>query len=170
MVALVAAVVLTGAPTNYTVNFPRAIGEWTYFVRGTYRNAVRVFGHPSSLRTSSPVACRVSWGSKGLLISFRSPAHPCRAASLATAEYAAASIVSRKWSVDRGLRVGDSFARMRKLYPFSEQRDMHNKHRWRVRQALAVQPGTMHRRRAYLDALFRNKHIYRIDMGYEFGR
>jgi hypothetical protein len=115
------------------------------------------------------VSCTVGWASKGLRIYFRSVSRPCRARSLATGEYSGATFLSRRWSIDRGLRVGDSWERMRKLYPLSEQRDRFNKHKWRVRQAVSVQPGTMHKRRAFIDAEFRNRRIYRIDIGYEYG-
>jgi hypothetical protein len=168
MIALAAAVVLTGAPANYHVNFPRAIGSFTYYVRGTYREAVRAFGPPSYRRTTSAVACRVGWVTKGLRIYFRSPAHPCRRHNLLSGEFSSATFVSRRWSIDRGVRVGDSFGRMRHLYPYSEQRDMFNKHRWRLRTAIAVQPGTMHKRRAFLDAFFVNRRIARIELGYQF--
>jgi hypothetical protein len=169
VLALAAAAVVAGAPANLQVNFPRSIGSFVYYVRGTYKGAVRAFGHPSYRKPDSAVSCTVGWSSKGLRIYFRSVDHACRAKRLATAEYSGATILSRRWSVDRGLRVGDSFDRMRKLYPLSEQRDEHHPHRWRVRSALAVQPFTHHRRRAFLDAEFRNLRIYRIDMGYETG-
>ena len=169
MLALAAALVVAGAPANLQVNFPRSIGPFVYYVRGTYKGAVSAFGRPTYKKTTSAVNCTVGWSSKGLRIYFRSVEHPCRARKLATAEYTGATILSRRWSVDRGLRVGDSFAKMRKLYPLSAQRDMHHKHRWRVRSALAVQPYTHHKRRAFLDAEFRNLRIYRIDMGYEYG-
>ena len=169
MIALAAALVLTGAPASYQVNFPRAIGSFTYFVRGTYSAAVRAFGRPTYRKTTAAVTCTVGWSSKGLRIYFASPARPCSRAGLAAAQYTGATFLSRRWSIDRGLRVGDSWARMRKLYPLSEQRDEHHKHRWRVRSALAVQPGTMHKRRAFIDANFHNRRIYRIDIGYEYG-
>ena len=169
MIALAAALVLTGAPASYQVNFPRAIGSFTYFVRGTYSAAVRAFGRPTYRKTTAAVTCTVGWSSKGLRVYFASPARPCSRAGLAAAQYTGATFLSRRWSIDRGLRVGDSWARMRKLYPLSEQRDEHHKHRWRVRSALAVQPGTMHKRRAFIDANFHNRRIYRIDIGYEYG-
>jgi hypothetical protein len=169
VIALAAAVTLAGAPANYQVDFPRSIGSFTYFVKGTYRGAVRAFGQPTYRKTTAAVTCTVGWSSKGLRIYFTSPAHPCSRSGLAAAQYTGATFLSRRWSVDRGLRVRDSWPRMRKLYPESQQRDEHHKHRWRVRSALAVQPGTMHKRRAFIDAEFRNRRIYRIDIGYEYG-
>ena len=169
MVAVAAAVVLAGIPADRQVIFPRSIGAFTYYVRGTYRDAVDAFGRPTYRKTSSAVSCTVGWAGKGLRIYFRSVSRPCRARSLATAEYSGATFLSRRWSIDRGLRVGDSWERMRQLYPLSEQRDMHHKHRWRVRSALSVQPVTRHKRRAFIDAEFRNRRVVRIDTGYEYG-
>ena len=72
-------------------------------------------GAPSTSRTERSLSCVQSWRRIGLVLRFLdlSERRPCRSGVLVTA-----TITSRShWRTAVGLRVGDSAARVRRLYP-----------------------------------------------------
>ena len=121
------ATVLLASPTasatrpahDYRVVFPFRIGAFSidHHHYATYRQAVRAFGKPSYRRPRSAVICSVTWRRAGLRLQFRSASKPCSRAGISTAHWVGATILSRRWSVDRGVRVRDTVARITRLYP-----------------------------------------------------
>ena len=81
---------------------------------GTLANARAAFGAPSSVRTPSAQVCLGRWTSLGLTMRFLDFAGTaCRTGVLITA-----TITSRSaFRTTLGLRVGDSTAQLRHLYP-----------------------------------------------------
>jgi hypothetical protein len=161
--------VILATPGDHQVVFPRSIGAYVYYAQGTYGGAVHAFGKPSSTRAVSAVSCQVNWADQGLRLYFRSPERPCAAGSLRTSQYMAATILSRRWSVDRGVRVGDSFRKLKRLYPLIEQ-STYDKSRWRLRRVMVVIPKTHARAFAGLDAVMRYGRVLRFEMAYQYGR
>jgi hypothetical protein len=103
---------------SYYVNSPQNAGR-------SYAAAVRAFGRPTSLRPNAYQTnrCTGSWPSLGLTITFETEApQPCSATKLALSFWAGATIRARLWRTDRGLRVGDSLAKLRRLYPDAQVR------------------------------------------------
>jgi hypothetical protein len=83
--------------------------------RGTLAQATARFGAPTSQRTlGHGLTCRVTWRRLGLVVDFLDFGdHACSAGGLVTA-----TMTSRAhWRTSLGLRVGDSTARLRALYP-----------------------------------------------------
>jgi hypothetical protein len=82
--------------------------------RGTVDQAIARFGAPT-LKRSRPPACVMTWPALGLTISFLDfgGATPC-----AKGAPVAATITSRaQWRTALGLRVGDTVARLKTLFP-----------------------------------------------------
>jgi hypothetical protein len=105
--ALVLAAALAG-PIH--VQGDAAIG--TYRVRhGSFAGAVRVFGKPLS-QVQEKGGCAVRW--PGLQIRFYTLFHTRQCRSDSSFESAR---VTGAWTADRGLRRGDTLARLRDLFP-----------------------------------------------------
>ena len=78
------------------------------------------FGAPSTTRREQGVACVAAWPRIGLTLSFLdlSGGNPC-----ATGGLIRATVTSRgTWRTSKGLRKGDSVARLRQLYPGARYR------------------------------------------------
>lgn len=84
--------------------------------RSRYANAVAAFGRPSGRRAEGNL-CRVSWRDLGLSMGFVG-----QGCSGTAGAWYGASVSDRRWRTDRGLRVGDSVAQMRRLYPAATYR------------------------------------------------
>ena len=115
----VAATVLLAMPASaasppYVVQGDRAVGG-LQIARGTLAQARRRFGAPSTVRArASGVECNAVWNRLGLRLAFLDfSGRACQDGVLVTA-----TITSRSaWRTAVGLRVGDSAARIRQLYP-----------------------------------------------------
>jgi hypothetical protein len=119
-------IVATGKPSQ------RRLASYRYYHLGSapvtsYEDAVGTFGKPSSRSTDDVKRsnlCTVRWSRLGLEMGFaNAPPGTCRLSRLRTSAWYGATVYSRRWQTERGLRVGDSVARLRDLYPnarFSE--------------------------------------------------
>jgi hypothetical protein len=67
------------------------------------------------------------------------------------------------------VRVGDSFRKLKRLYPLIEQ-STYDKSRWRLRRVMVVIPKTHARAFAGLDAVMRYGRVLRFEMAYQYGR
>jgi len=84
---------------------------------GDYASAVKSFGESNSSRRDG-ILCHTRWSKLGLEIDFANVPGPCTVKALEKRGlWYGAGITSRRWRTDRGLRVGDSKARLRALYP-----------------------------------------------------
>ena len=116
-------VVVAGGP-----RLERRIGPF-HFLRdlGRYPAAVRLFGSPSS-RTAGTGRrdnlCVVRWGRLGLRMEFSAtPAGPCSDSALGRSAWAGATLSSGPWRTDKGLRLGDSLDKLRRLYAQASYRN-----------------------------------------------
>jgi hypothetical protein len=110
--------VVTPAGGDHDVVLGHRVGSYTYDTHPRFRDAVAVFGAPAQAQQTDPDVCELVWPSQGTALSFRAPSSaPCTSAALAEAAWTGASILSPAWTVDRGLRVGDSWSRVQQLYP-----------------------------------------------------
>jgi hypothetical protein len=94
----------------------------------SYPGALRALGRPSSrgTDTAAPGVCTVRWGALGLDVRFASPAgatDPCSPATLRQSTWDGATAHARRWRTEKGLRVADPVARVRRLYPRARYRD-----------------------------------------------
>jgi hypothetical protein len=98
-----------------------AIGPWRVQANPSLDGAIAAFGAPSRCRTVSgvPGFASVEWRALGLRAVFGTygsgGARPCQAVRAVRLDNARAS--SKDWHTGRGLRVGDSVAKLRRLYP-----------------------------------------------------
>ena len=126
-----------------------------------YVAAVGAFGQPSSRRphgTGESRLCDLRWAGLGLEMTFESSApDPCAGASLATSVWSGATAYGARWRTDKGLRVGDSVARLHRLYPAALSRAQ--SHAWAlvfVRGEVGVT--------VYLQAVIRAGRVTSLDL------
>lgn len=94
------------------------LGGWHVRAHPEFPRAVRALGAPSHVKNPDIPGCEATWKRLGLRIQFESfgIAHGCR-------EGKAQSAVVKghrgrvSWRTQLGLRVGDSFAKLKRLYP-----------------------------------------------------
>jgi hypothetical protein len=91
-------------------------GPYRYLGAGSYAAAVAALGPPTQARATANV-CRVSWRRAGITVSFATAPPPCSARGLREAAWYGMTLHGRRWRNTRGLRVGDSVAKVRRLYP-----------------------------------------------------
>jgi len=122
--ALLLVASLGGAASDFTIVAGPArdaerIGRYRFGVDPSYAAAVKAFGRPTGLTAELPKGvCIARWAKLGLAIRFGSePSDPCSAASLSRITWAGATVASRMWRTAAGLRVGDTVAWLRRLYP-----------------------------------------------------
>jgi len=96
--------------------------------RATYRAAVKAFGHPGALRRRGKEDCAARWFRYGLRIELVD--YSSRVACVDGGWIQVASMTSRRWVTDEGLRIGDGLADLRDLYPDAER---HGSKWWLVR-------------------------------------
>jgi hypothetical protein len=94
------------------------LGAWHVAAHPQYPKAVRALGTPSHVKNPDIPGCEATWKRLGLRIQFESfgIAHGCE-------EGKAQSAVVKghrgrvTWRTQRGLRVGDSYRKLKRLYP-----------------------------------------------------
>jgi hypothetical protein len=97
------------------------IGAWRVQANPSLAGAIAAFGAPSRCRKVSglPSFASVEWKKLGLRAAFGSYGtgglRPCQATRVVQLDSARAS--STEWQTGRGLRVGDSIAKLHRLYP-----------------------------------------------------
>jgi hypothetical protein len=98
------------------------LGGWHVRAHPDYGKAVFALGEPSSV-SSGGVPCTGYWGRLGLRILFTSfgGVESCGDASAQRAVVKGPA-GRRAWRTQRGLRVGDQFARLQRLYPNARRR------------------------------------------------
>jgi hypothetical protein len=123
------------APRDFTIvaigkDQERRIGSFHYlrdFGRGrSWSAAVRAFGRPTSRGSDVPGRsniCTVRWRHLGLDIGFASRPGACKEWNLRRAAWYGATVHSRTWRTAEGLRIGDSVARLKRLYPRAKFHD-----------------------------------------------
>jgi hypothetical protein len=116
--AAFSAATATAAVTPYVVQGDTSVGG-VRIARADLADARARFGATSAARRDGP-SCIASWRRLGLTLAFLdlSGGNPCRAGILVRA-----TITSRgAWRTGKGLRKGDSVARLRRLYPHASYR------------------------------------------------
>jgi hypothetical protein len=150
-----------GTRSDHRVVFPFRIGA--YKIGGTYRQAVAAFGRPSDRRRRYGGICELTWTKQGLRLSFRNPeVSPCTHRGLMRGQYTAATILARRWSVDRGVRVGDSAERVMRIYELPPA----SPSRINLAQRSVPLPNAQYIRLIDLDAIFQQGRVARFDIYY----
>jgi hypothetical protein len=98
------------------------LGSWHVRAHPEYGKAVFALGEPSSV-SSNGVPCTARWNSLGTRILFTSFGGQT-SCSEANAQRAVIKGPAgrRSWRTQRGLRVGDGFARLKRLYPYARRK------------------------------------------------
>jgi hypothetical protein len=89
---------------------------------GSPRPAVEArLGRPDSVSRTGERSCRLVWRRLALTMALLdlSEGRPCRAGV-----FQSATVTARSWRTAKGLRVGDSVPRLRRLYPAARFRDV----------------------------------------------
>jgi hypothetical protein len=118
-VILLALLLSIAAPSPYVLQGDTNVGG-VRIARADLADARARFGPPSTTRREQTIACVASWKRIGLTLTFLdlSGRNPCRTGILIRA-----TITSRgAWRTAKGLRKGDSVARLRRLYPRARYR------------------------------------------------
>ena len=111
--ALLAVLVLAAPQPQHVIHGDRSAGG-IRIARSTPADVKKLFGAPSTSRVTSSQSCLQSWKGARLAVTFFTfEGKPCvRGAALAV------TVTGRTaWRTAVGLRVGDSAARLRRLYP-----------------------------------------------------
>jgi hypothetical protein len=111
------------AAPSFVIRRDNDIGGFVLARNGKLSGAIAVYGNPTSREQFGYDECTVVWGDLGIQGIFsRSYDNPCALNGC----HLESAITGRQWKTDRGLRVGDSLKRLRKLYPrakfFAEKR------------------------------------------------
>lgn len=96
-------------PLAYLHSFDKGAPE-------AYSAALAAFGTPSSFKTDGNL-CRVTWQNAGVTVGFASALRPCSTGQLFHAAWYGMSLWGARWHNRLGLRVGQTIAQVRRLYP-----------------------------------------------------
>jgi hypothetical protein len=108
---MVLALAVILALPSFTIRADHAVGPLRVG-SATPAQAIAAYGAPSALRRQG-TTCTSRWPAIALSLGFLSfDANPCSAGVLVHAV-----VTGRRWRTNRGLRIGDSRARLRALYP-----------------------------------------------------
>ena len=142
LVAAVAATAFAGvtlASPSFAIRGDEWIGTYAVKQDGTLGGLQAAFGKPGRL-TPTRDGCTALWGSIGLRVTLYNLGgkNPCRPK---TGYFGSALLTGARWSTGKGLRPGDTLARLRRLYPRAER---HGSSWWlviRFTQATGRYPG-----------------------------
>lgn len=117
LVAALAAALAAGAAAapSYVIRKDNDIGGFTLAHAATLKTAVQVYGTPSSRQENGNV-CTVRWNNYGIYAQFYVlyiPPSPCSQ----NACFQQSTLTAHQWRTEKGLRIGDTRQRLRKLYP-----------------------------------------------------
>jgi len=126
--------------TSRVIRSDEWIGSYAVKKDGTLGGAIRAFGRPSSVRPSHDGFCSVRWNGIGLSVAFYNLGgqDPC---GRTTGYFSAATATGHGWRTSNGLKIGDSLARLRHVFPSAVR---HGSRWWLVRrftQATGSYPG-----------------------------
>lgn len=151
------------APNDYRVVLYERIGPYKDYLKGRYPAAVRAFGEPASSGFAyQSNYCTVRWRKLGLELDFITLGVETCVRKRLTGWYGA-RLYSRRWLVGRGIRVGDTVAAMRRLYPKATFVD---KPPWEPTWTLATVDGDELGKLRTLTARTWNGRITSIELGY----
>lgn len=147
---LVVAALLAGSgvaaePNDRLLVVDQRAGPYRYLESTTgncctaYADAVKSFGDPTHVRREAR-SCLVTWRLSGLKVVFAGVRGACTATALRKASWFGLRLFGRGWHDEEGLRVGQTIARVRTIYPAArwERRGGPNRQPWLVLQRRAV--------------------------------
>jgi hypothetical protein len=102
------------AAPSFVIRRDNDIGGFVLARNGKISGAIAVYGNPTSREQFGYDECTVVWTELGIQSTFsHSYDNPCALSGC----HLGSVITGRQWKTDKGLRVGDSLQRLRKLYP-----------------------------------------------------
>jgi hypothetical protein len=105
------------APRSFVIQGDYNIGGFRVKVDGSLGGAIDALGSPSSRRLRNGV-CYVAWSGIGVRMQFYNlgGGNPC---GFGTGRFSNATITGARWRTSKSLRIGDTEARVRRLYPLA---------------------------------------------------
>jgi hypothetical protein len=99
------------------------LGSWHVRAHPEYPKAVFALGTPSHVKNPDIPGCAATWAQLGLRIQFESfaVAHTCND-GLAQSAVVKGHRGRVTWKTQRGLRVGDSYRKLKRLYPHARRK------------------------------------------------
>jgi hypothetical protein len=103
------------------------LGAWTIGARATYQDAINAYGKPSACLPRKPrqAFATAVWRTEGFRLKITSLGYIPPGKTLCTDPrhvYVDTAIATgRRWHTTRGLRIGDSAAKLHRLYPFARR-------------------------------------------------
>ena len=127
------------ASPSFVIKGDEWIGTFAVKKNGTLGGLEAAFGKPGRL-TPTQDGCTALWGSIGLRVSLYNLAggNPCKPK---TGFHSTSVMTGKRWSTNKGLRIGDAVARLKALYPKAK---LHGSQYWlvpRFTQATGSYPG-----------------------------
>jgi hypothetical protein len=117
VLALLGLLAATVVPANdHLLVLDRRAGPYHYASTHGYPAAARAFGAPTVKHVDGNL-CRVTWAHAGITVGFASGNAPCSGPALAQSAWYGMSLFGTGWHSTRGLRVGSTFAAVKRLYP-----------------------------------------------------
>ncbi|MEA2419679.1 MAG: hypothetical protein QOE60_1885 [Thermoleophilaceae bacterium] len=99
------------------------LGSWHVTAHPEFGKAVHALGSPSNVANPDIPGCRATWSGLGLRIQFESFGGGVSCSDgLAQAAIVKGAAGRSSWRTQRGLRVGDSLRKLRRLYPNARRR------------------------------------------------
>ena len=120
LAAIVAALALAGtalaAPPQLVIVGDTSIAGFRVKRDGTLEGAIAALGTPTARRSTSRASCRIAWTNLGVWMGFYNLGGR-DACSRRYGYFSYAVIVTRRWRTSKGLSIGDSRAKLRRLFP-----------------------------------------------------
>src|SRR5262245_29606867 len=117
VVAALAIAASAAAAPSQVIQGDVKLGAFAIQSDGSLGGAIRALGAPTS-RSRHAAGCKMRWASLGVQILFYNLGgqDPC---SNAFGRFGKATVVGSGWRTSNGLRIGDSLARLRQVFPHS---------------------------------------------------
>ena len=116
-VAALALAASAAAAPSQVIRSDEKLGAFAIKNDGTLGGAIRALGAPTS-RARNQESCHTRWASLGVQILFYNLGgqNPC---SNTFGRFGKATVVGSGWGTSNGLKIGDSLARLRQVFPHS---------------------------------------------------
>jgi hypothetical protein len=121
LLAAALAVMPAAAGAGLVIRGDERLADYRVKADGTLGGARAEFGRPSRLQRTSSITCVAGWSSIGLRIGFYNLGglNPC---GRATGHFSNALMAGPRWHTSRGLWVGDTVQKLRRIYPTARNR------------------------------------------------
>ena len=114
------------AKTDYVIVRDESVGGFPR--TGTVREAIQVFGTPTTRENQQYDECKLSWRAHGVVMQTyytNGALDPCGPEG----QHKSSTVSDRRWRTSKGLEIGEALSELRKLYPRAQKE---TPGRWRL--------------------------------------